>query len=193
VLSLLRIATPRELDLHLKMLKEAEAKGEKAQSLVNTLIDRHSDRNEDNTTFMLRKMENIFTIADQLELAAEKDADKANSLSGNISDFSVTDLAQLLIYGGKTGQLRVFNAAADGLVFFDNGKIVHAEIGQQIGEVALAEIILIRTGEFNFTYEVPTDKHTIQGDPTGILIRLCSKADESWNASHRHPVVATQP
>ncbi|HEX9047261.1 MAG TPA: DUF4388 domain-containing protein [Verrucomicrobiae bacterium] len=177
VLSLMRIASKRELETHLKLLREAEARGGKAQSLVNTLIDRRDD-----TLFMMRKMENMLTVSDQLEQPPE--LDKATSLHGNLSDFGVADLAQLLIMGGKTGQLRVFNRTASGFVFFENGKMVHAEIGAAQGEAALADIIAVPNGEFNFIYEVSTAKRTISGDPTGILIRLCSRRDEFVSSFH---------
>lgn len=171
VLSILRVATEEELRLHLRLLREAEGKGKLAQNLVSSMIDRGSD-----TTYMVRKVESMINVAGKLEQA---DAAHNNTFSGDIADFSVTDLAQLLVMGSKTGELRIQNEVVWGLVYFDKGRIVHAETVDKEGESALFAMVSVKQGGFIFTYDAPAPRTTIDDDPTGVLIRVCSGVDES--------------
>jgi hypothetical protein len=170
VLSVLRVASEEELRLHLRLLREAEGKGTLAQNIVSSIIDRGSD-----TTHMVRKVESMISVAGKIEQA---DQAHNNTFSGDIADFSVTDLAQLLVMGSKTGELGIQNEIFWGPVYFDKGRIVHAETVNRTGESALFAMVAIKKGSFVFTYDAPAPRITIDDDPTGVLIRVCSGVDE---------------
>ncbi|HEY1171698.1 MAG TPA: DUF4388 domain-containing protein [Verrucomicrobiae bacterium] len=176
VLSVLRVATEDELRLHLRLLREAEGKGALAQNIVSSIIDRGND-----TTRMVRKVESMISVADKLE-----HADQSNTFNGDIADFSVTDLAQLLVMGSKTGQLGIQSDVFWGMAYFDRGRIVHAETVNKKGEAALFAMVGVKKGTFVFTYDERAPQVTIDEDPTTLLIRVCSGVDEGRGDSNTY-------
>lgn len=172
VMSILRVAAEEELRLHLRLMEEAAGKGKLAQNIVSSMIDRGGG----DTTYMVRKVGSMIDVADKLEQA---DATPNNTFTGDIADFSVTDLAQLLVMGSKTGELRIQNENFWGMVYFDQGRIVHAETMEKTGESALYGMVAVKKGGFTFAYDITAPSRTIDEDPTTLLIRVCSGVDEN--------------
>ena len=176
VLAVLREVDKRELDLQMRLMKEAEGKSQLARNVVSSLIDRSSD-----TDLMVRKVETMVDVAAKLDEVAQRQASgqvQAGSFQGDISDFSVIDLAQLLVMSNKTGQAKIMNVDTLGFIYFNEGRIVHAECGELVGEKALARVVSVRHGTFSFTYDVIPKHVSISGEPTSVLMNCCSSADE---------------
>src|SRR5262245_5467056 len=60
--------------------------------------------------------------------------DGAHGLRGSLAVMELPDITQAIALGAKTGQLVVTLSAGRGSVFFDRGRIVHAEFFGLIGE-----------------------------------------------------------
>jgi Asp-tRNA(Asn)/Glu-tRNA(Gln) amidotransferase C subunit len=158
-----------------------------ARSVATNLIDKeeHIDR-------MMRKLEGIIAITEQLE-TRERDAREAaqtepeedgnRHLRGDLAEFSMVDLCQILIQGTKTGRLLVSAAEGEaplGEVFFYCGSIVHAETAEGIaGADALGHVVSYRTGYFDFIFDENSPQVTIKGDSMGLLMEACRMLDES--------------
>lgn len=159
-----------------------------ARSVATNLIDKekHLDR-------MMKKLEAIIEITDQLEKREKEPAPQdgggqpgARRLAGDLSEFSVIDLCQILIQGTKTGCLRVFEAPGlplQGELYFYCGSIIHSQTPDGTrGTDSVEKIVGLRRGAFDFEFDASAPETTIKGDAMGILMDACRKVDESQPA-----------
>lgn len=72
------------------------------------------------------------------------------NLKGNIQSISLTDVVQLLHVNKKTGELRVSSGKDHGVLFVLDGEVIHAEMGQLLGEAAAFEALEWERGDFEF-------------------------------------------
>lgn len=165
---------------------------ENAMGLARTVATNLIDRDE-SIDKLMKKVEAIIKVSDQIERGASAPAGGASlasalapasdrpPLRGNLSDFSLIDLCQILVQGTKTGHLRIQSGAASGGdVFFYCGSIIHActDQGHQ-GMDALPTLMRNGHGSFEFNFDVASPAQTIDGDAMGILMDACRLADES--------------
>ncbi|PIQ27569.1 hypothetical protein COW36_16460 [bacterium (Candidatus Blackallbacteria) CG17_big_fil_post_rev_8_21_14_2_50_48_46] len=68
-----------------------------------------------------------------------------------IKDIILFDLAQLCILSGRPRSISLADPLSDqdGMIYFNSGKVVHAEIGEQEGEDALLRIMRMPKGTFS--------------------------------------------
>ena len=100
-------------------------------------------------------------------------------LRGNLIDFSLPDIIQLVGFGRKTGALRLACDEGAAALFFDQGNVVHAEYPGTVGEEAVYRLFHIPEGEFRFQAEVVPDTRTIAMDPTNLIMEAARQLDES--------------
>lgn len=103
-------------------------------------------------------------------------------LQGSLSEFSVPDILQFLGSSGKTGLLRVtrlpHTAAQIGSVFFEDGRMVHAELAHLEGEEVLYGMMLWDDGRFVFDPDVTNDARTLHQSNANVLIEGARRKDE---------------
>src|SRR5215470_986343 len=68
------------------------------------------------------------------------------ALTGNLSHMDLPGILQMLAHSRQTGSLYVNAGKLDGIVFFQNGAITHAEVGEQIGDEAVVHIVKYSNG-----------------------------------------------
>lgn len=119
----------------------------------------------------------ILRLTDALQ---KMDASQRN-FSGDLGEFSVIDLAQMLVQSRKTGELTLVQQdGRSGVLYLDKGLLVHALANGRSGRPALRELLGIRQGNFLFSYEIAAPERTITGsDPMGLLMDAVSDLDES--------------
>ncbi len=119
----------------------------------------------------------ILRLTDALQ---KMDASQRN-FSGDLGEFSVIDLAQMLVQSRKTGELTLVQQdGRSGVIYLDKGLIVHALANGQSGRPALRELLAIEKGNFLFSYEIAATETSIPGsDPMGLLMDAVSELDES--------------
>jgi hypothetical protein len=103
-------------------------------------------------------------------------------LRGRLDAFSVVELMQMLVQGTKTGRLDVPEKTKNIpliSVFFDRGKIIHAEGGGEKGKNALWRALKITEGDFAFHPGLRCTITTIYEDPMFLLMEACRLQDES--------------
>ncbi|GAB4244175.1 MAG: hypothetical protein OHK005_08930 [Candidatus Methylacidiphilales bacterium] len=156
-----------------------------ARSVATNLIDKekHLDR-------MMKKLEAIIAITDQLEQREKEptpapgtSGDSTRRLAGDLSEFSVIDLCQILIQGTKTGRLKVFARGSEeiqGNLYFYCGSLVHADTpcGAK-GTSALEKIVALRQGAFDFEFDASAPESSLKGDAMGLLMDACRAVDEA--------------
>jgi PAS domain-containing protein len=161
-----------------------------ARSVANNLIDR-----EEEVDRLMTKLEKIIEFSSKVEQyketppssSIEIEKDERHHMRGTLSEFSVIDLCQILIQGTKTGQLLIYRPNENEVgayIYFYCGGIVHAKFRDPNGNVSegeqsLPQSLKIREGNFDFIFNKASPKTTIQGDPMGLLMEACRKADEA--------------
>lgn len=103
-------------------------------------------------------------------------------VEGNIKDFPLIDVLNLLSFGGKTGILNIFGKKnkeeLNGEIYFLNGKIVDAISGTKRGEEAFYNIFLIDEGTFSFSVKEFKREKTIEKSLDALLLEGIRRADE---------------
>jgi CheY-like chemotaxis protein len=109
----------------------------------------------------------------------------AHGLRGSLAVMELPDITQAIALGAKTGQLVVTLSAGRGSVFFDRGRVVHAEFFGLIGETAFAALLVAAHGEANggFVFNpleasAATDVKTIHRDLKQLLLIAAAGIDE---------------
>jgi hypothetical protein len=104
------------------------------------------------------------------------------ALTGNLEDMSILDLIQFPHMRRKTGELIVTGAEDDALIFYRDGSIVHAILGESEGFEVLVNILDWNEGEFEFQSKQVPVKDTIEGDLHQNVMRALKERDEREEA-----------
>ena len=100
-------------------------------------------------------------------------------LRGNLQDFSLPDIIQLVGFGRKTGVLRVDGVGGDAALYFEDGNVVHAVYPGVRGKEAVYNLFYAPAGEFRFQVEVLPPDRTIEKDNTNLDMEAARSLDES--------------
>ena len=93
------------------------------------------------------------------------------TLRGQIADFPIETVLQLLASTGKTGQLEVRGEGQAGSLGFDGGRLVSATAGDDVGENALGAVFTIGQGDFEFIPWSDAPSANLSGDLDQLLDR----------------------
>jgi len=100
-------------------------------------------------------------------------------LWGNLKDFSLPDVIQLVGFGRKTGVLSVEYKGMGSMLFFEEGNVVHAVADEIEGEEAVYRLFRLEDGEFRFQADIAAPRRTIFMDPTNLVMEAARLLDES--------------
>ena len=98
-------------------------------------------------------------------------------LRGNLREFVLSDIVQLLESSRKTGVLRIQDSGA--ALYFEQGRVVHAECCGFEGEEAVYLLFQAAQGEFSFQRETLPGTRTITSGTTHLLLEAARRLDES--------------
>jgi hypothetical protein len=91
----------------------------------------------------------------------------------------MADLVQMECLRGLTRAVRVTSGRQTGVLFFDQGQLVHAELGGLSGERAAVAMLGWDAGTFQPVQRYFTDPPTIQSGWQGLLLRSAAERDEA--------------
>lgn len=100
------------------------------------------------------------------------------ALQGNLEDFELTDLFQLIQLGQKDGGLRITTATDAGVVYFKDGMIIHAKTNHYQGEPAIDSILSWEKGQFVFDPNNETTEHTVDMPIQQVMLDAARRIDE---------------
>jgi len=100
------------------------------------------------------------------------------ALEGNLEDFELTDVFQLIQLGAKDGSLRIQSPDDVGVVYFKNGIVVHAKTNSLLGEIAIDTILRWRRGKFIFRPGEETFEHTVDLPIQQVILEAARRIDE---------------
>jgi hypothetical protein len=90
---------------------------------------------------------------------------------------------QMLAHSRQTGSLYVNAGSIDGLVFFDNGNVTHAESGDLIGDEAVVQIVkscnAADTGSYKFLPGESPGTRTVLRSATELMLEALRELDEA--------------
>ena len=100
-------------------------------------------------------------------------------LTGELSEFNLVHILQLLHECNTSGVLQVKKGALYGVIYFEHGQIIDAQVLTYSGEDAIYEIFLWLTGKFSF-YSLNVQRLNTIKRPTEDLILTGARYDERW-------------
>jgi hypothetical protein len=100
------------------------------------------------------------------------------ALEGNLEDFELTDVFQLIQLGAKDGSLRIQTQNDVGVVYFKNGMVVHAKTNNLVGEQAIDSILQWRKGRFTFRPGEETLEKTVELPIQQVILDAARRIDE---------------
>lgn len=109
------------------------------------------------------------------------------ALTGSLSHLDLPGVVQMLAHSRQSGALYINSGTIDGIVFFDNGNISHAESGDRIGDEAVVHIVKYCNGAEDGSYKfLPGDTaatRTVLRSPTELLLDALREVDETAHGS----------
>lgn len=99
-------------------------------------------------------------------------------MQGNLHDMTVADLIQHTCQDRRTARLTVSNQGRDAVLFFRDGAVVHASLGQLDGEDVVYQVLDWEDGHFDLEFGVQPPAFTIKRSWSGLLLEGARLLDE---------------
>jgi hypothetical protein len=104
-------------------------------------------------------------------------------LSGSLQHLDLPGVVQMLVHSRQTGSLSVNAGSIDGILFFENGDVTHAESGDLIGDDAVVHIVKycngVETGSYKFLPGESAATRTVLRSATELMLEALRELDES--------------
>lgn len=115
------------------------------------------------------------------------------AFQGSLKELPLPDIIQLVSVSGKTGKFTLSREGDRGLIYLKAGQMVHAEVGELIGEEAIYSLAIWNTGEFQFSAGEEPLQQTITKSNTNLLMEAARRLDEWRVLSKKIPSVDMVP
>ncbi|HEX9406431.1 MAG TPA: DUF4388 domain-containing protein, partial [Thermoanaerobaculia bacterium] len=100
------------------------------------------------------------------------------SFQGSLKELPLPDIIQLVSVSGKTGKFTLTRDNDRGYIFLKNGQMVHAAVGDMVGEEAIYALAIWNQGDFQFEPGTEADRQTISKSNTNLLMEAARRLDE---------------
>lgn len=100
------------------------------------------------------------------------------STQGNLEDITIADLIQQNCQARKTARLIVRADAGEATLFFANGNVTHATLGDTQGEEVVYRVLNWTEGQFELEPGIVAPHTTIQRTWSGLLLEGARRLDE---------------
>ena len=97
---------------------------------------------------------------------------------GDLRNLGVPDIVQTLHLGLKTACVRLTGKDGEGKIWFENGRIRHAELGNLSGELAFYGMLRWQEGPFVIAHGQSTKLRTIEMDEMQLMMEGLRRLDE---------------
>jgi hypothetical protein len=115
------------------------------------------------------------------------------AFQGSLKELPLPDIIQLVSVSGKTGKFTLTRDGDRGFIFLKNGQMVHATVGDLVGEEAIYALAIWNQGEFQFSPGEEPDRQTITKSNTNLLMEAARRLDEWRVLSKKIPSVDHVP
>ena len=93
--------------------------------------------------------------------------------------FSLVDLFQLLAASSRTGRLGVFHPEGEAQVYFEQGRVVHAEFAGLTGKEAVFALFADERGSFDFQMGQTSPGRSVAMGMDNLLLEIIRRLDEA--------------
>ncbi len=100
-------------------------------------------------------------------------------MTGTLGLFSLVDLFQLLAGAKRTGRLAVEHPLGPAKVYFDGGRVTHAEFAGEDGEEAVYALFADERGDFSFRTGLPAPRTTVTMRTHNLVLEAVRRLDEA--------------
>lgn len=100
------------------------------------------------------------------------------AFQGSLKELPLPDIIQLVSVSGKTGKFTLTRDGDRGFIYLKNGQMVHALVGDLVGEEAIYALAIWNQGEFQFSPGEEPDRQTITKSNTNLLMEAARRLDE---------------
>jgi Domain of unknown function (DUF4388) len=115
------------------------------------------------------------------------------AFQGSLKELPLPDIIQLVSVSGKTGKFTLAREADRGYIYLKNGQMVHASVGELVGEEAIYALAIWNHGDFQFTAAEEPERQTITKSNTNLLMEAARRLDEWRVLSKKIPSVDLVP
>jgi pSer/pThr/pTyr-binding forkhead associated (FHA) protein len=100
-------------------------------------------------------------------------------LAGSLEELSIAEVVQFIETIGKTGRLDFFEGSNNGVVWIEDGTVIHAEFGPDFGLKAAITLFGKQEGNFEFKRCKVQCPHSVMKATTWLLMEAARLADEA--------------
>ncbi len=126
-----------------------------------------------------------------IALADLERSESTSGFAGAVSNLTLPDVIQLEGQNRFSGSIRVFYQEQEGQIYFQDGEIIHAEVGSHSGEEAFNRILGWPGGSFHLHPNVTSLRASIRKHRDHLLLSAHQWLDESRLAAPPAPVAST--
>lgn len=131
-------------------------------------------------TARLQALENSGKSGAAAAQAADGVPRSTKSITGDLADINIFDIVQILENSRMTGALGLKSEAINGNIFFNEGRVVDAIIGQKIGLDAFGDLIDLSDGRFEFEKRTEPFQERIETTSnTSLILDVLRDKDEA--------------
>lgn len=105
-------------------------------------------------------------------------------LTGNLAQWPLPDILNMLGASRQTGRLELFSPAGRGDIYLEDGAVVHAACGLHAAEAAVASLVGWPAGSFRFEPHIAAPEHTVSR-PLDQLLADCVRINAEREALRR--------
>jgi hypothetical protein len=99
-------------------------------------------------------------------------------VTGTLGLFSLVDLFQLLAAAARTGRLSVQHPAGQARMYFERGRVTHAEFAGLEGEAAVYALFEDERGPFEFVVGLPAPRLSVTTATENLVLEALRRLDE---------------
>jgi len=100
-------------------------------------------------------------------------------IKGNLKDMSLVNIIQVNCNERNQARLLVQHQGKEGIIFFEDGNIVHMTLDSQEGEEVIHELLNWQEGSFELEQGVPPPARTVTASWSSLLLEGMQRIDES--------------
>ncbi|MHC5019430.1 MAG: cyclic nucleotide-binding domain-containing protein [Planctomycetota bacterium] len=106
----------------------------------------------------------------------------AKGVLGKLSMISLPELTQTISSNARTGVLNLYQGEETAAIWFNEGQVVDALLGDLVGEEAFYAALAWQDGDFRFQPDQEPEAQRISADPMGLLMEGLRRLDEAGKA-----------
>ncbi len=111
--------------------------------------------------------------------------------SGSLADMGLVDLLQTIDVSRKAGVLQLTSGEKRGAIYFNEGRVIDAELGDLAGEAAIYRFLVWSEGQFELDFREVRREDRIGVSTQGLLMEGMRRLDEWGRLQEQLPSLGT--